>query len=82
MREIGHYIGGKLASGTSGKFGDVFNPAAGETTARVALASTEEVDRVATAARHVAFGCQVRCRAARATRQTENRLGIKTSPDP
>jgi len=51
MREIGHYFGGKLVSGTSGKFGDVFNPAAGELTARVALASAEEVNKVvATAA--------------------------------
>ncbi len=26
MREIGHFIGGKPVAGTSGKFGDVFNP--------------------------------------------------------
>jgi malonate-semialdehyde dehydrogenase (acetylating)/methylmalonate-semialdehyde dehydrogenase len=44
MREIGHYIGGKLTAGTSGKFGDIHNPAAGEVTARVALASTAEVN--------------------------------------
>src|SRR3984885_11841655 len=43
MREIGHFIGGKPTVGTSGKFGDVHNPAAGEVTARVALASTDEV---------------------------------------
>ena len=30
MREIGHFIGGKHVAGTSGKFGDVFNPASGE----------------------------------------------------
>ena len=33
MREIGHFIGGKHVAGTSGKFGDVFNPASGEVTA-------------------------------------------------
>jgi malonate-semialdehyde dehydrogenase (acetylating) / methylmalonate-semialdehyde dehydrogenase len=51
MREIGHFIGGKLVAGTSGNFGDVFNPAAGEVTAKVALADASEVDKVvATAA--------------------------------
>ena len=30
MREIGHFIAGKPVTGTNGKFGDVFNPAAGE----------------------------------------------------
>ena len=34
MREIGHFIGGKHVAGTSGKFGDVFNPASGEVTAQ------------------------------------------------
>ena len=29
MREIGHFIGGKYVAGSSGKFGDVFNPASG-----------------------------------------------------
>jgi len=46
MREIGHYIGGTLVAGTSGNFGDVFDPAAGEVQARVALANAAEVDRV------------------------------------
>ena len=50
MREIGHFIGGKLVSGTSGAFGDVFNPAAGEVAARVALASNAEVDKAVAAA--------------------------------
>jgi malonate-semialdehyde dehydrogenase (acetylating) / methylmalonate-semialdehyde dehydrogenase len=47
MREIGHFIGGKSVAGTSGKFGDVYNPAAGEVTGRVSLASTAEVDKAA-----------------------------------
>jgi malonate-semialdehyde dehydrogenase (acetylating)/methylmalonate-semialdehyde dehydrogenase len=51
MREIGHYIGGKLVAGTSGAFGDVYNPAAGEVSARVSLADAGEVNKaVATAA--------------------------------
>jgi malonate-semialdehyde dehydrogenase (acetylating) / methylmalonate-semialdehyde dehydrogenase len=47
MREIGHFIGGKPLAGSSGKFADVYNPAAGEVTARVALASAAEVDKAA-----------------------------------
>ena len=50
MREIGHFIGGKQVAGTSGKFGDVFNPAAGEHAARVALADAAEVNKVVAAA--------------------------------
>ncbi|RMH46111.1 MAG: CoA-acylating methylmalonate-semialdehyde dehydrogenase, partial [Alphaproteobacteria bacterium] len=44
MREIGHWIDGKAVEGSSGRFGDVFNPATGEVQARVALASKAEVD--------------------------------------
>ena len=50
MRDIGHFIGGKPVAGTSGKFGDVFNPAAGEVTGRVALANAAEVDKAVAAA--------------------------------
>ncbi|MBW4089593.1 MAG: CoA-acylating methylmalonate-semialdehyde dehydrogenase [Proteobacteria bacterium] len=53
MREIGHFIAGRPTAGTSGRYGDVFNPALGEVTARVALASAAEVDHavgIATAA--------------------------------
>src|ERR1700728_263591 len=45
MREIGHFIGGKHVAGTSGKFGDVFTPASGELSARVALAGADEVNK-------------------------------------
>ena len=45
MREIGHFISGKPVAGSSGAFADVFNPAAGEVAARVALASSAEVDK-------------------------------------
>ena len=44
MRAIGHFVGGKHVAGTSGNHGDVFNPAAGEVIAKVALANAAEVD--------------------------------------
>ncbi len=50
MREIGHFIGGKTVAGTSGRTADVFNPASGEITGKVALASTAEVDAAVEAA--------------------------------
>jgi len=34
MRDIGHFIGGKPVAGTSGRYGEVFNPASGELSAR------------------------------------------------
>jgi malonate-semialdehyde dehydrogenase (acetylating) / methylmalonate-semialdehyde dehydrogenase len=45
MREIDHFIGGKVVQGTSGRFGDVFNPNTGEVQARVALADKSEVEK-------------------------------------
>jgi len=58
MKEIGHWINGKLVKGSSGRFADVFNPATGEVQARVALASKAELDAaVADAAKaQVAWG--------------------------
>ncbi len=44
MREIGHFIGGKAVKGTSGRFGDVFDPNTGEVQAKVALAKHAEVE--------------------------------------
>jgi malonate-semialdehyde dehydrogenase (acetylating)/methylmalonate-semialdehyde dehydrogenase len=50
MKTINHWVGGKSVDGTSGRFGPVTNPATGEQTGQVALASTAEVDAaVATA---------------------------------
>jgi len=43
MREIGHFVGGKEVRGTSGRFGDVYQPMTGEVTGRVALAAKAEV---------------------------------------
>jgi malonate-semialdehyde dehydrogenase (acetylating) / methylmalonate-semialdehyde dehydrogenase len=43
MQELSHYIGGARVAGTSGRFGDVWNPATGEIQARVPLASAAEM---------------------------------------
>ncbi|APR97388.1 methylmalonate-semialdehyde dehydrogenase [Pandoraea thiooxydans] len=48
---INHYIGGQLRAGQSGREADVFNPAEGAVSARVALASEAEVDAAVAAAR-------------------------------
>jgi malonate-semialdehyde dehydrogenase (acetylating)/methylmalonate-semialdehyde dehydrogenase len=51
MRTIDHFISGKIVPGTSGRFGDVFNPATGEVQARVALASRAEMRSAVEAAK-------------------------------
>jgi malonate-semialdehyde dehydrogenase (acetylating) / methylmalonate-semialdehyde dehydrogenase len=43
MKELTHFIAGKHVKGTSGRFGDVFNPSIGEVQARVPLASKSEM---------------------------------------
>jgi malonate-semialdehyde dehydrogenase (acetylating) / methylmalonate-semialdehyde dehydrogenase len=50
VAEIGHYVGGKRVAGTSGRTGEVFNPATGEQSGRVAFASVDEVDSAVAAA--------------------------------
>src|SRR5215831_2423105 len=50
MRDVHHYIQGKVTEGTSGRWGDVFNPATGEKSRRVAFAGPAEVDRAVQAA--------------------------------
>ncbi|NBB17675.1 CoA-acylating methylmalonate-semialdehyde dehydrogenase [Caulobacter sp. SLTY] len=44
MRDIRHFVNGQSLEGTSGRFGDVFNPNTGEVQARVALATAAELD--------------------------------------
>ena len=44
MRDIHHFIGGASAPGTSGNWGDVFDPNTGTVQARVQLATVAEVD--------------------------------------
>jgi malonate-semialdehyde dehydrogenase (acetylating) / methylmalonate-semialdehyde dehydrogenase len=50
LREIHHWINGQTVTGTSGRFGDVYNPASGEVQAKVTLASPAEADAAVTAA--------------------------------
>jgi malonate-semialdehyde dehydrogenase (acetylating)/methylmalonate-semialdehyde dehydrogenase len=50
MERISHWIGGKVVPGESGRTGPVFNPATGEHTHEVDLASTEEVGQAVAAA--------------------------------
>lgn len=54
LTNIDHYINGQIIDGASGRYQDVYNPASGEVTGRVALASTTEVNH-AVAAAHAAF---------------------------
>ncbi|MDR3452162.1 MAG: CoA-acylating methylmalonate-semialdehyde dehydrogenase, partial [Rhodoferax sp.] len=51
IANIDHYIGGRVAAGTSGRAQDVFNPATGAVTGRVAMASRSDVDKAVAAAR-------------------------------
>jgi malonate-semialdehyde dehydrogenase (acetylating) / methylmalonate-semialdehyde dehydrogenase len=48
---IGHWIGGHRVAGTSGRANPVYNPATGDQTGAVDLATAEEVDRAVAAAR-------------------------------
>lgn len=52
LSEIGHFIDGKRVGGKSGRSGEVFNPASGEISARVAFASPAEIDAAVRSARH------------------------------
>ena len=44
MRDIQHFVNGQTLIGTSGRFGEVFNPNTGEVQARVSLATPAELD--------------------------------------
>ena len=56
MREISHFINGASVAGRSGRFADVYDPNIGEVQARVALASTEEMDAAVQAAAKAQVG--------------------------
>lgn len=45
VRELGHYIDGRRVEGTSGRWGEVYDPCTGEVQARLALAARDEVGR-------------------------------------
>ncbi len=48
---IEHWMGGRVAPGQSGRRADVYNPATGQVTGRVALANAAEVDQAVASAR-------------------------------
>src|SRR5918996_3433657 len=50
-KTIGHWIGGEIVHGDSGRSGPVYNPATGEQTSEVAFASVEEIDRAVASAK-------------------------------
>lgn len=50
VRELSHYVAGRRISGTSGRYGDVFDPCEGKVQSRVPLASREEVQNAVAAA--------------------------------
>ena len=50
LREVHHWVNGRLLTGSSGRYGDVYNPASGEVQARVDLATPAEVDTAVAAA--------------------------------
>lgn len=51
VASIDHWIDGRVAPGQSGRSADVFNPATGQVTGKVALAGRSEVDRAVASAR-------------------------------
>jgi malonate-semialdehyde dehydrogenase (acetylating)/methylmalonate-semialdehyde dehydrogenase len=50
MKQIQHWVDGAYVAGASGRSGPVFNPATGDQTGEVALASSADVDRAVIAA--------------------------------
>jgi malonate-semialdehyde dehydrogenase (acetylating) / methylmalonate-semialdehyde dehydrogenase len=50
VTDIGHYVGGKRVAGTSGRSGEVYDPATGVRSGRVAFANAAEVDAAVAAA--------------------------------
>ncbi|SOB98471.1 methylmalonate-semialdehyde dehydrogenase [acylating] [Rhodobacter sp. JA431] len=56
MKEIGHWIDGKMVPGTSERFAEVLNPATGEVIAKLALATKAELDAAVAAAEKAQAG--------------------------
>ena len=50
MRDVQHFISGKTYTGTSGRYGDIYNPNTGEVQGRVQLATEAELDLAVQAA--------------------------------
>ncbi|MDX5593597.1 CoA-acylating methylmalonate-semialdehyde dehydrogenase [Pseudovibrio sp. SPO723] len=74
--ELGHFVGGKRVPGRSGRFGNIFNPATGEVTGKVALANLDELrEAVANAAQaQIGWGATNPQRRARVMMQFVNLL--------
>ncbi|MFN3313383.1 MAG: aldehyde dehydrogenase family protein, partial [Hyphomonas sp.] len=51
MRDIHHFINGAAVTGTSGRFGDIYDPNTGEVQARVVLATAAELGAAVDAAK-------------------------------
>jgi len=51
MKELTHFINGTKVKGTSGRFGDIFNPAIGEVQAKAPLASRGEMRKAVESSR-------------------------------
>ena len=66
MKRISHWIDGRVVPGTSGREGPVFNPALGEQTAVVDLASAAEVDAAVASAKEAYPGWRATSLAKRA----------------
>jgi malonate-semialdehyde dehydrogenase (acetylating)/methylmalonate-semialdehyde dehydrogenase len=66
MKRISHWIGGRVVPGTSAREGPVFNPALGEQTAVVDLASAAEVDTAVASAKEAYPGWRTTSLAKRA----------------
>jgi malonate-semialdehyde dehydrogenase (acetylating) / methylmalonate-semialdehyde dehydrogenase len=73
LKRISHWIGGQVVEGTSGKHGPVYNPATGEQTGAVDLASAAEVD----AAVETAAGAFREWRAASLSQRTGILFGFR-----
>jgi malonate-semialdehyde dehydrogenase (acetylating) / methylmalonate-semialdehyde dehydrogenase len=56
VKELGHAIDGQAVAGTSGRFGNVYDPARGAVSARVAFASEREIDAAVAAAKRAFRG--------------------------
>ena len=56
MKRISHWIDGRVVESTSGNAAPVFDPATGEQTGAVDLASVDEVDAAVATARAAAVG--------------------------
>jgi len=56
MRDIAHFVNGQTLTGSSGRFGDVFNPNTGEVQARVQFATDAELDAAVQAAAKAQIG--------------------------